>query len=54
MIVPGCSGSDLTPLPDGEVDVDLPVDQALGAVKAAAEGPVDLFGISTVPSPSRR
>ncbi|MEU4741039.1 alpha/beta hydrolase [Actinosynnema sp. NPDC023658] len=46
-IVPGYSGSHLTPLPDGEVDVDMLADQVLGVVKAAARGPVDLFGIST-------
>lgn len=46
-LVPGYSGSDLTPLPDGEVDVDLLADQVLGVVKAEASGPVDLFGIST-------
>jgi pimeloyl-ACP methyl ester carboxylesterase len=47
-IVPGYSGSSLTPLPDsGEVDIDLVADQVLGAVQDAADGPVDLFGIST-------
>lgn len=46
-IVPGYSGSSLTPLPDGEVDADLLADQVLGVVKAAARGPVDVFGIST-------
>lgn len=46
-IVPGYSGSSLTPLPDGEVNVDLLADQVLGVVKAAAQGPVDIFGIST-------
>ncbi|WP_171064011.1 alpha/beta fold hydrolase [Actinomadura soli] len=46
-IVPGYSGSTLTPLPDGEVDVDLLADQVLGVVRAAANGPVDMFGIST-------
>jgi pimeloyl-ACP methyl ester carboxylesterase len=47
VIVPGYSGSSLTPLPDGEVDIDLLADQVLGVVQAAAGGPVDLFGIST-------
>lgn len=46
-IVPGYSGSSLTPLPDGELDVDVLADQVLGVVKAAGDGPVDLFGIST-------
>ncbi|MEV6806375.1 alpha/beta hydrolase [Streptomyces sp. NPDC051129] len=47
VIVPGYSGSDLTPLPEGEVDIDLLADQVLGVVRDAAQGPVDLFGIST-------
>jgi pimeloyl-ACP methyl ester carboxylesterase len=46
-IVPGYSGSELTPLPEGEIDVDLLVDQVAGVVETAARGPVDLFGIST-------
>jgi pimeloyl-ACP methyl ester carboxylesterase len=46
-IVPGYSGSDLTPLPDGELTIDLLADQMLGVVKDVAHGPVDLFGIST-------
>lgn len=46
-IVPGYSGSSLTPLPDGELDVDLLAEQVLGVVRAAARGPVDVFGIST-------
>lgn len=46
-IVPGYSGSSLTPLPEGEVDVDMLVDQVAGVVEDAASGPVDLFGIST-------
>ncbi|HET9382955.1 MAG TPA: alpha/beta hydrolase [Streptomyces sp.] len=47
VLVPGYSGSDLTPLPEGEVDADMLADQVLGVVRAAAKGPVDLFGIST-------
>ncbi|MGX7674442.1 alpha/beta fold hydrolase [Plantactinospora sp. DSM 117369] len=46
-IVPGYSGSSLTPLPKGEIDVDMLVDQVAGVVEDAARGPVDLFGIST-------
>jgi pimeloyl-ACP methyl ester carboxylesterase len=47
VMVPGYSGSSLTPLPDGELHIDLLADQVLGVVEAAAQGPVDLFGIST-------
>jgi pimeloyl-ACP methyl ester carboxylesterase len=47
-IVPGYSGSTLTPLPEeGEVDIDMVADQLVGVVRDAATGPVDLFGIST-------
>lgn len=46
-IVPGYSGSTLTPLPAGELSVDLLADQVLAVVKTAAGAPVDLFGIST-------
>ena len=46
-IVPGYSGSDLTPLPEGEVDIDLLADQILGVIEDAGCGPADLFGIST-------
>lgn len=46
-IVPGYSGSDLTPLPDGEVTVELLADQVAGVIRDAATEPVDLFGIST-------
>ena len=50
VLVPGYSGSSLTPLPAGgtdAVDVELLADQVLGAVRAADVGPVDMFGIST-------
>jgi pimeloyl-ACP methyl ester carboxylesterase len=47
VIVPGYSGSTLTPLPDGELDVDLLADQMLGVIRVAAHGPADIFGIST-------
>lgn len=48
VLVPGYSGSDLTPLPeDGKVDVDLLADQVLGVIRASGKGPADLFGIST-------
>ncbi|MEU6353804.1 alpha/beta hydrolase [Streptomyces sp. NPDC047072] len=50
VIVPGYSGSDLTPLPEGgtdAIDVDLLADQVLGAIRDAGDGPADLFGIST-------
>ncbi|MDH6134227.1 pimeloyl-ACP methyl ester carboxylesterase [Kitasatospora sp. MAA4] len=47
VIVPGYSGSSLTPLPEGELDVDRLADQVLGVVRAAAHGPVDLIGFST-------
>lgn len=46
-IVPGYSGSSLTPLPDGEVHIELLADQVIGVVEAAARGPVDSYGIST-------
>jgi pimeloyl-ACP methyl ester carboxylesterase len=46
-IVPGYSGSSLTPLPDGEVDIDMLADQVVGVVESAATGPVDIYGIST-------
>ncbi|MER5704067.1 alpha/beta hydrolase [Micromonospora sp. NPDC002296] len=46
-IVPGYSGSNLTPLPPGEVTVDMLVDQVAGVLEASAKGPADIFGIST-------
>lgn len=46
-IIPGYSGSSLTPLPDGELHIDLLVDQIAGVIEDAVDGPVDLFGIST-------
>ncbi|GAA3719363.1 alpha/beta hydrolase [Streptomyces tremellae] len=47
-VIPGYSGSTLTPLPaEGKVDVDMLADQVLAAARDAVGGPVDLFGIST-------
>ncbi|NLU66106.1 alpha/beta hydrolase [Streptomyces sp. HNM0574] len=46
-IVPGYSGSSLTPLPEGELTVDLLAEQVLGVLRAAAHGPVDVVGFST-------
>jgi pimeloyl-ACP methyl ester carboxylesterase len=47
VIVPGYSGSSLTPLPDGELEVDLLAEQMLGVIRAVAPGPVDVVGFST-------
>lgn len=47
VIVPGYSGSSLTPLPDGDVDVEMLADQVIGVIEAVADDPVDSYGIST-------
>jgi pimeloyl-ACP methyl ester carboxylesterase len=47
VIIPAYSGSNLTPLPDGELDIDLLANQVLEVAKAASHGPVDFFGTST-------
>ncbi|WP_051965715.1 alpha/beta fold hydrolase [Kitasatospora mediocidica] len=47
VIVPGYSGSSLTPLPEGELDVDRLADQILAVVRETARGPVDVIGFST-------
>ncbi|MEU3448088.1 alpha/beta hydrolase [Streptomyces thermolilacinus] len=47
VIVPGHSGSSITPLPEGELGIELLVSQVLGVVRAAARGPVDIIGFSS-------
>ncbi|WP_342787058.1 alpha/beta hydrolase [Streptomyces tailanensis] len=46
-IIPGHSGSSVTPLPDGRLEVEMLVEQVLGVVRAAAHGPVDVIGFSS-------
>ena len=46
-IVPGYSGSSLTPLPEDKVTIDLLADQVIAVAEAATQGPVDSYGIST-------